>query len=191
MIYHGNAFDADELPSVRIDLEMASAFLNALEPEGLFTFQTFDDRKRPFSNGIRIISGPATLNTLSMLAELNERGAGIFVTVNRTDGLGRKKRNILGIRALYVDGDGQAEPEWHLKPDLFVCRDAQHWHAYWLCSGMPLSAFETAQKRLIQLYRTDSSIFDLSRVMRVPGFLHQKSTPCLIQFEDWRNANTQ
>src|SRR5208337_3895469 len=40
------------------------------------------------------------------LARLSARGAGVFVTVNRTDLKGRRKENIVAVRALFVDLDG-------------------------------------------------------------------------------------
>jgi len=171
-----------------VDLKIARAFLHALEPNGIFTFQTFPDRGPGNRHLIRVLHGPADFETLDRLSELNEAGAGIFVTVNRTDGRGRRAENITGIRALFVDGDNRSKPDpWHLKPDLLVVRDALHWHAYWLCRDLPVNEFCNAQKRLIGLYGTDRAIHDLPRVMRVPGFLHQKATPVLIGFEDLRS----
>ena len=115
-------------------------------------------------------------------------GAGIFVTVNKTDGHGRRAGNISGIRALFIDCDNQPMPErWHVQPDLMVSRDEFHWHAYWLCSDLSPNEFSTAQKRLISKYESDRAIHDVSRVMRVPGFLHQKSAPVLVNFEDMRS----
>jgi putative DNA primase/helicase len=187
---YGTAFDAEDLSPARIDLEMAGAFLNALELKGRFSFQTFGDAKGSPRRLVRQLHGPASLEMLMHLAELNQQGAGIFVTVNRTDGKGRKATNIVGVRALFIDGDNLPQPVWHQRPDLVVRRDALHWHAYWLCSGMALDEFCASQKRLIRHYKTDPAVFDLSRVMRVPGFLHQKAAPCLVHFEDIRHANS-
>ena len=185
---YGTAFDAADLSPVRVDLEMAWNFLDALDPNGYFTFQTFPDHGPKKPRLTRILHGHANFETLDRLSELHEFGAGIFVTVNTTDGHGRRAGNITGVRALFVDGDDCHKPEhWHVSPDLVVSRDELHWHAYWLCHDMCVTDFSMAQKRLIQNYGTDGAIHDITRVMRVPGFLHQKSTPLLVNFEDMRS----
>jgi hypothetical protein len=75
------------LPLNRDDAE---TFLDALDPAArFFTFQTFDDNaERKDKQLTRILHG--TLGARwNLLADLNRRGAGIFVTVNATDGEGR------------------------------------------------------------------------------------------------------
>ena len=44
---------------------------------------------------------------------------------------------------------------------------------------MPLADFTTVQKWLIQRFGSDQSVHDLPRVMRLPGFMHQKDEPFL------------
>ena len=47
---------------------------------------------------------------------------------------------------------------------------------YWLVKkGEPLEKFKPAQKHLASVLGTDSTVCDLSRVMRVPGFLYCKN----------------
>lgn len=79
-----------------------------------FTFQTFDDdsdRKDP--KLVQVLNGTLEKH-LPTLAELNRKGAGIFVTINETDGEGRKAENIVRVRHLFVDLDGAPlEPEVH------------------------------------------------------------------------------
>ena len=43
---------------------------------------------------------------LQQPARLNAGGAGVYVTVNRTNGKGRKATDIVRVRALFVDLDG-------------------------------------------------------------------------------------
>ena len=40
------------------------------------------------------------------LMELNELGAGVFVTIYETDGTGRKAENIVAVRAVFLELDG-------------------------------------------------------------------------------------
>src|SRR5262249_9777587 len=55
------------------------------------------------------------------------------------------------------------------------------WHAYWLVTGVALDQFRAKQKALITLYNSDPDIHDLSRVMRLPGFIHRKGAPHLVR----------
>jgi len=164
------------------DLKEAHRFLQALEPSGRFQFQTFDDSKEKRPHLAWTAYGTLDDHAERMTA-LNQSGAGVFVTINRTDGGGRKAANVTGLRALFIDGDGIEQPQsYHLLPSLIIERDATHWHAYWLLAdGAGLEEFTPAQKRLIQFYGADKVIHDLPRVMRLPGFWHQKSVPCEVR----------
>jgi hypothetical protein len=84
----------------------AVLFLVALDPGATwFTFQTFDhDNKRKNPKLIRILHG-SFVDLKLELERLNARGAGVFVTINETDGERRKTENIEWVRALFVDLD--------------------------------------------------------------------------------------
>lgn len=107
------------------------------------------------------------------LRRLNDDGYGVFAVVNEG---GQKRSDIKRVRAVFVDqDDGRLPDKWHVKPDILVQRDETHWHAYWAVDDLPLADFRTAQLRLAEHYNTDRKVFDLPRVMRVPGFLHNKN----------------
>jgi hypothetical protein len=67
--------------SLSLDYEQSQRFLQLLKPEGNgFTFQTFDDRKDRRNPALtRIIQSP--LPACNELSDLNEQGAGIFVSL--------------------------------------------------------------------------------------------------------------
>lgn len=196
-------------PSPPPDLATAQRFLHALGPGERFFFQTFwddEEGKKRLRDLKKVEKAGGVLNdhereerdrlakldrsltrqafgTLgeydAMLASLNEAGAGVFVTVNVTDGQGRKEENITGLRALFIDGDGIPMPTaWPIEPNILVRRDDLHWHAYWfLLPGEPLEAFKNAQHHLARYYGSDPAICDPPRVMRLPGFAHRKGAP--------------
>ena len=56
-------------------------------------------------------------------------------------------------------------------------RGPDRWHAYWLTRNLPLTDFKTVQQQLAQKFAADPKVSDLPRVMRLPGFWHQKGTP--------------
>jgi primase-like protein/D5-like protein/DNA primase RepB-like protein len=167
-------------PPLICDHAEAERFLAALDQSAKgFTFQTFDDdadRKSPAL--ARIIHGTLQERS-SQLAELNERGAGVFVTINRTDLKGRKRENVIAVRAAFVDFDGAPIdpivsdtelPQPHILNETSFGR----WHAYWLTNDLALDQFTSVQKALIDRFKSDPSVHDLPRVMRLPGFIHHK-----------------
>jgi hypothetical protein len=114
----------------------------------------------------------------------------VFVTVNETDGKGRATTNIVRVRATFVDLDGAPlEPvtTHRIPPHIVIESSPDRWHAYWLTVDCPLKDFKIAQKRLASQFNGDPSVCDLPRVMRLPGFLHQKGEPFMtkIIFPSW------
>ena len=71
------------------NVELAQAFLNALDCEAsVWTFQTFDDNAdRKSGNLARTFSG-TLYEHWDTLTRASQSGAGVFVTVNETDGAG-------------------------------------------------------------------------------------------------------
>jgi putative DNA primase/helicase len=166
------------------DFDSARRFLETLESDAdLFTFQTFDDSERKDQKLVRTLHG--TFDELApQLAQLNERGAGIFVTVNETDGTARKAENIKRVRALFVDLDGApVEPvrSFAFPPHMLVQTSPDRWHAYWLVTGIGLDEFRSVQVGLIAKFQADPAVKDLPRVMRLPGFYHRKGQPYLVR----------
>jgi predicted P-loop ATPase len=188
----------------RVDAE---SFLSALDPAAeRFTFQTFDDdparrKERAEKNKERKKQGEPKLKDpfarvrhgslgklWNELVGLNRQRAGIFITVNETDRGGREEKNITRVRALFIDLDGAPLPStFHAKPHIIVESSPGRWHVYWLVSDCELDKFEALQERLIDTYGSDKAIHDLPRVLRLPGFLHQKGEPFvtrLVQAHD-------
>lgn len=157
--------------------QQAKAFLNYLDPDAdFFTFQSFDDdadRKDP--SLAKVLHG--TLDEhFAELVRLQKSGAGIFVTINETDRNGRKTENIKRVRALFVDLDGsdlKPVKEWNA-PDIVCETSPGRWHAYWLVRDAPIEKFRAAQNYLATIFDADKNVKDLPRVMRLPGFYHQK-----------------
>lgn len=159
------------------DKKEAERFLNILEPNGTFTFQTFDDNYDEKRGSLARIFHGNLEQHFDELCALNARGAGVFVVINKTDLKGRKKENVTGVRAGYVDLDGvPLDPVicHELEPTIIVESSRDRWHAYYRCEDLRLDKFESLQLGLIDTFDGDPAIKDLSRVMRLPGFVHQK-----------------
>jgi len=159
------------------DLAQADAFLRLLDPDATsFTFQTFDDNadRKDVSLG-RVLHG-SLADHAATLTDMQRRGAGVFITINETDGAGRTAQNITRVRSLWLDLDGAPiEPvrEWETT-HMEVESSPGKWHPYWLVDGVMFEDFKPLQKALIKKFNGDPSVHDLPRVMRLPGFIHQK-----------------
>ncbi len=162
-------------------LEIALTFFEAFKlPDAVWTFQTFDDNATKRKNLISTRAGNITTHHPD-LERLNNEGAGVFVTINlQADPRKRNAKNTCEITALFVDFDGAPLPEtWQLEPSMIVESSPGRYHAYWVVSDIPLEEFTALQIALATLYGGDPVCHDLPRVMRVPGFLHQKNAPFL------------
>jgi hypothetical protein len=180
-------FSSEEIDDLSPDKSEAQRFLDLLDPTATyFTFQTFDDNAERKSGRLtRIIHGSLD-ECWDQLAALNAKGAGVFVTVNETDGKGRSAKNVVRIRALFVDLDGSPlEPvmEAKRKSDIIVESSPKRWHAYYLTGTdeVELEKFEGLQRKLAAQFDGDPSVIDLPRVLRMPGFIHRKGKPFLTR----------
>jgi hypothetical protein len=158
------------------DLESARRFLSMLdETADAFEFRTFDDDHERKAAGLaRKLSGTLDEHS-SQLSELNAAGAGVFVVVNRG---GQTAETIEGVRAVFADTDGAPlEPivACGLEPHAVVESSPERWHVYWLVDGLPLDAFRAIQQSIAERFGTDTTVCDLPRVMRLPGFDHRKA----------------
>jgi hypothetical protein len=134
------------------------------------------------------------------LERLNRMKAGAFVTVNTTNLKGRHKTDITQIVGWHVDldfKDAVASVDVQtildslpLKPTMVV-RTPGGLHLYWLavdplpCDGKTRWLEHEAELKAIQRtlsdFGADKAACTVERVLRIPGFLHQKSTPTLVE----------
>jgi hypothetical protein len=180
------------------DHEMTDAFLRCLEPnpDGLITFQTFSDTQAHDGNLARIFH-VAQSNWRSVLPELqrlSQQGAGIFVSVNETDGKGRTKGNIIRVRGVWADFDHATDEQVcaaikALKPSLAVNTSKDKFHFYWLLADdeiMTPEECEAVNKQMAARYGADAQATDYARVLRAPGFPHQKAQAQLVMLMGFR-----
>ena len=159
-------------------VEEAQAFIDALAgPAAAVTFQTFYEQGSGGDHLRRVLHG-SLAEHIDLLGRLNSQGAGVFLMVNAGDLKGRKKENVVSVRALFLDLDGaplSAVEQSGLAPDIIVESSPGRWHVYWCVADCPTEQFKPLQKELARRFGGDAMVCDLPRVMRVPGFLHQKS----------------
>jgi P4 family phage/plasmid primase-like protien len=179
----------------------ALQFLNALDPNA----KTFN--LRSLVESANAIGQPKNYNNfpLSKITKLLEdcasRGHSLYVVVNEG---GQQARYIRRIRALFIDldrkefasdsefeiavrrvmegrlNDGEAAPDdW---PQCSaVVRSGGGYHLYWFVDDCELPEFTSHQLSLALQYKGDPSCSDLPRIMRLPGSIHFKKDPFLVE----------
>ena len=119
------------------------------------------------------------------LEKSQQSGCGVYITINETDGSGRRENNITQCRACFIDIDNQLLPSrWMVEPSAVVQRNPNYAHVYWLIE--PTDDFEKWQHTQYQLavyYGVKDRLFDLPRVMRAPGFKHLKNPQSPEKYE--------
>jgi hypothetical protein len=162
-------------------IKMATDFLSYIAADEDISFRTFSDREEGNSNPRNFYGKFKNLSQKLILQ--NRAGSGVFWVVNRTDGPGTTDASIVGIRALFVDLDGAPiEPVLSaiLRPQVVLETSSGKFHAYWVVKpGITPQAFTVYQKALAEIFGGDRVVSNPSRVMRLPGFYHQKNEPYL------------
>ncbi|HHP4494799.1 TPA: DUF3631 domain-containing protein [Acinetobacter baumannii] len=162
----------------------AARMLSFLHGDDAHTFQTVPEGGQRQS--AQILHGHLD-KCIATLTELNTSGSGVFVCVNETDLKGRKSDNIIRVRALCADFDApdSHRVEWllslSLPPNMIIESSPGKHHAYWVFNvgEISLTEFRPLQQRIAMVLGSDEKICDLSRVLRVAGFWHQKGEPFL------------
>jgi hypothetical protein len=197
-------------PTPIYDLEMARDFFRTIERDGSFMLQTFDDVPKGVKGDPALAASilwpagdPAgQQRAWNKILSLYTRGAGVFFTVNRTDGTGRKRENIPSIRGAWRENDTGCTTELPLQPSLTVESSPGKFHEYilasdhWPADDRGSADHRAIEERMIESYGSDPNAKDLSRVLRVPGFLHRKdrNNPHLVRIvasPGWRYPRQQ
>ncbi len=169
------------------DHAMASSFLLKLgAPTANHTFQTFDDAENKDPKKSRVFHGTLEQH-FDALTTLNQNGAGVFAMVNLGDGIihegcktCRTNSNVIAVRALFADLDGAPIGpilDSNAPPHILVESSPGKWHVYWLTNDTKLDEFKSRQQIIAHKFGGDKHVCDLARVLRLPGFYHQKAEP--------------
>lgn len=166
---------------ILVNQNHSSEYLNLFP--GKKTIQTFDDRgENKKLARVFHFDGNMPTRYATELSYLNENKAGIYLTVNETDGKGRKASNVIKVRSLFADLDGvPLAPAMKFNPSLIVESSSTKYHCYWFTRDTPVEAFSVMQEQIARILSSDPKVKDLPRVMRIPGFYHNKEEPFLTK----------
>ena len=158
------------------DRAEAERYLQRLDANAKsWIFQTFVDEKGKTNPGVTGILIGSFDDHWDNLDRRNQNGAGVFITVNRTNDKGRKRTDVTGTRALWQEDDRGDTPALPTKPHMVVESSPRKYHRYIITDGGPVEEFEPVQQRMVDDYGSDPNAKDRSRVLRLPGFLHLKN----------------
>lgn len=168
------------------DYNLASWFVTELtgSPDTVINWRCIHDQRKDL---------PAH-NYRGSLAEIwptlqtySANGYGIFCTISALDGNGQELPNVQYIRAHMVDLDNTLTAAANYEravaagASFAVQTSPGKFHVYWKVEPYTGNEFFTViQRKLAQLYDGDTKVIDATRVMRVPGFIHQKGDPILV-----------
>ena len=165
-----------------IDDFICMKFLSLLDAAATsFTFQTVPEPKDQHPELWPQVLHGSMNDQLSKLTDLNSRGAAIYVTVNETDGAGRKAENITRIRAIWQDDDCGYGGRFPLPPSIIVSSSPGKFQRYWLADGLSADDYKGLMATMIRDFGSDPQAgADIARVLRLPGFFHNKAAPYLV-----------
>lgn len=162
------------------NFEAAAEFLTMLDPSTEhFCFRTFDDTKKRADKNLTGKFNGTLKEHFKVLGVKSSLGAGVFVVINEG---GQSTEEITRVRYIFVDTDGAPlEPILKaLPPHMVIESSPGKYHVYWRAADVTLDQFGAIQKAAIAKFGTDDKVNDLPRVMRLPGFDHQKEAPTRV-----------
>lgn len=157
------------------NIELARAFLKLLDEHAQrFTFQTFDDcAPRKGGKLAKIFHGTLDEHWPELIRR-NEKGAGVFVTINETDFKGRNIKNITGARSLWQDDDEQFGWKLSCPPSIEVISSPGKYQRLLLTDDISLEQFDVLQRAMVKQWGCCEGAQGRNRVLRLPGTLHMK-----------------
>ena len=178
----------------------ALRFLKSLDPDAAtFNLRSFADSGSVGARNHVDVSGA---RIPALIDQCIEDSRGLFVVANAG---GQRATDIKRVRAVFIDIDAKNFP------DSAACADAMRFasegrrkegdpipvgwpppsavvrsggggfHVWWFVEALPNDRFPIVQKALAAHFNGDPSVCDLSRVMRVPGSIHFKYEPALVE----------
>jgi len=160
-------------------IEQRIAFTDQFE--GNMIWQTFDDSDKHRGKMARVMNGDLW-DVQDRLEAMNKSGAGVFVAVNEMKGNKRANAETKRVRFLVADFDGvDPRPAFKDKPHMIVESSPGKFHCYWRITDCPPDAYRQLQKSIIRKHGSDPAVCDLARVLRVPGFNHNKGEPFMTK----------
>jgi len=139
---------------------------------GKITYQTFGESDKKGDKSLcRIIHKYDE----KLFQELNTKGAGIYFMFNEGNGTGRNNKSVIKIRGFFQEDDHECKLKLPLEPHFVVQTSPGKFHRHFLVDGLSPDDYKQLMGVMISEYGSDPNAKDLARVLRVPGFMNNKS----------------
>ncbi|MDP2035145.1 MAG: phage/plasmid primase, P4 family [Polaromonas sp.] len=169
----------NEHSPLKPDTKAMGQFIEQLHGKGKsIWFQTYPGKYNvPRSTPIQSFKAKLTPNLLAQLEAANRGGSNVSIAVNNIEGDKRSNSNVRSINAAFIDSDDgnldlQTLLSLRLAPQYVIESSPTRLHAYWLLSDCDVKLFKPLQIALANHFKTDPSICDPARVMRLPGSIN-------------------
>ncbi|HEY0701425.1 MAG TPA: DNA-primase RepB domain-containing protein [Candidatus Acidoferrales bacterium] len=173
----------DNFPSLRM-LSAAEFVLAIHRPEDRVAVLVRDRVRSQTIQRILTAESAASSSFQRWLADQNERGADVFLGMNplKENSYSRTKEHIREIRCVYLDLDENAAESLRSirttgdvpKPNFVLDTSTEKSQVVWKVEGLEREQAESVLRSLAAHFRGDTAATDVSRVLRVPGFLNRK-----------------
>ena len=113
----------------------------------------------------------------SQLAAANDSGAGVFTILNPLVAAIRKASEVESVHGQLLDLDeADLDPVLAIMPTphMVIETSPGRYHVHWKVHDCLLGQFKDCQKALAERFDGDPAVCDLPRLVRIPGFIHQK-----------------
>lgn len=161
-----------------IELDQARQYIELLRgnSESIVCWQLFNDAG--LEHHYPKVFHSSLTDAQNQILSLQKQGYGAYITINPTDGTGRKVENIVSYDWAFADIDGDIIPDsYPLTPAFISRRDDTHGHVYWPIEGcLTVKQYNSVQRRISMYLGSDQQVVDPTRVARVCGFLHLKDS---------------
>lgn len=165
---------------------LAQDIINSLyNPNDIVHLRIFDDKKSGTFAGTKLDVEAGKFSTIEeTLTKHNQMGRGIFFVVNTG---GQDDKSITRINAQFVESDElsleeqQKQVEGFPLPPSMIIKTRKSLHVYWFVKEASVELFRTIQHQLVKQFQGDPMCVNESRVMRLPGFYHQKQEPVMVE----------
>lgn len=122
------------------------------------------------------------------LRRANSHRNGVFLVVNNGD---HCDASIHQVTAHFIDFDKVPMDEQLARLEAFgllpsiLDLPSRGLHSYWRVKDGDVSQFRRIQERLIRFFGSDPTVKNESRLMRLPGYFHQKASPKMVDVMWW------
>jgi hypothetical protein len=158
------------------------AFLSAIWPVNLLTHEMLELRAIHRKDGTIKRGWFPSIDEFLLEAKRCGEGWDIYFGISTRFGSASKKTDCYRVKCVWVDLDKPKLPAFNPEPD-FLVSSGNGYHVYWVLKEPVFvrsgkwTEIEAVNRALVKRFGGDIGAVDVSRILRVPGFLNYKYSP--------------